>query len=76
MHKRLIKAGRKLRHALRGATVAGGDPALNAAIEEFSAALNELDDDGPLEDDEFCERGRDLEACATFEDPEAEHGDA
>ena len=28
---------------------------------------------------EFCECGRDLEACATcatFEDPEAEHGDA
>jgi len=48
MHKRLIKAGRNLRHALRGATVAGGDPALNAAIEEFSAALNEIDDDGPL----------------------------
>src|SRR5260370_20191864 len=25
---------------------------------------------------EFCECRRDLEACATFEDPEAEHGDA
>ena len=57
MHKRLIKAARELRHALRVANVAGGDPALNAAIEEFSAALNELDDDGPLEDDEGDQEG-------------------
>ena len=58
--------------------MADGDPALNAAIEEFSAALNEIDDDGPLVDEEdeegLCECGRDRDACATFEDPEAEHG--
>jgi len=72
------EAARELRHALRGANVAGGDPALNAAIEEFSAALNEIDDDGPLEDEDdgegLCECRRDRDACDTFEDPEAEHG--
>ena len=57
------------------ANAAGGDPAVNAAYEEFIAALNEIDDDGPVEDDGLCECGRELEACATFEDPEAEHGD-
>ena len=36
------EAARELRHALRGANVAGGDPALNAAIEEFSVALMRL----------------------------------
>src|SRR2546425_5120053 len=52
-----------------------------ADLVNFSQApktLNEIDDDGPLEDEDdgegLCECRRDRDACATFEDPEAEHG--